>query len=994
MNIDPKDWRTLSGLLDVALDLNDAERDAWLSRLSAEGAPLLEPLRHLLAQRARFATNDFLKAPPDFAGALLSERNRNQTPIAELEPGAAVGAYRLIRELGRGGMGAVWLAERSDGKLKRKVALKFPYAGPRQRQLAERLQRERDILASLEHSHIARIYDADVTASGQPFLALEYVDGIPVHEYCDAQRLTVRQRLQLFGQVFSAVQYAHTRLVIHRDLKPSNVLVSADGNAHLLDFGIAKLIAEGANEDSPLTAFGGRALTPDYASPEQIAGSALTTTSDIYSLGVVLYELLAGARPYRLKRDSQASLEEAIALADVEAPSRAVEGEAAANRSVNARQLVRELRGDIDTIVLKSLQKQPDQRYVSVDAFAQDVARFLDGRPVSARPESAWYRARKMVARNRVAVGAGFAIVLALGAGLLIALLQLRVARAERQRAEDSKEFIASIFRAADPFFTGNQSMSAADLLALARQRVDRELSAQPAMAVELLAIVGESQVNLEQLDAARATLEKAIKIGAASLAPDDVSLAEARARLAYLETNERDFDAAKPLFAQAIPELRRAGKRGSRVLSESLQMRGFIEMFEGNPEAAIADAKEAVAISTAGLGAMNSETILSKRALAQIYLQSGHVTEATAAAEEAYHDARAIYPAGERNGLMVDTEDLYGRVLAEGDRLDEGIEHLRHAIGDAALLYGAKNESVSGKLSFLARAQSRAGDMQGMIESAQRYLDAVANDVDRTQAQVSVSGTLLLARQPVRAAELVAPAIKSLEQSDASGGSMLARARAAYGSALAQLGRSDEAEHILQGNLKSLEGSKGIEVALTYNALGLAQRLAGKAAESEQSHRKALEFLNDSVLQARWKAEALTGAGFAQLDSGHPGDAQATLQQADTAAHLYFRGMAPARADVLQGLGRAALDQGQTAEAVRLLAQADDYWRGYDPDNRSAGEAAYWHGRALSADDQPARARESLARAAKILEVSVLAVDSAMARDAKARMAGNAPRR
>jgi tetratricopeptide (TPR) repeat protein len=423
-------------------------------------------------------------------------------------------------------------------------------------------------------------------------------------------------------------------------------------------------------------------------------------------------------------------------------------------------------------------------------------------------------------------------------------------------------------------------------------------------------------------------------------------------------------------------------------VLSESLQTRGFIAMSEGNAEAAIVDAKEAVAVAIAGMGAMNSETILSKRALAQIYLQSGYVKEATVAAEEAYREARTIYPSGERNGLLTDTEDLYGRVLAESGQLDQGIAHLRHSIAEAEFLYGPKNESTSGKISFLARAQGRAGDMKGMLESAQQYLDATANDVDHVYAQVSSGGSFLIARQPAQAAELAAAAIKSLEQSGPGAAPMLARARAVYGYALAQLGRTDEAEQILQDNLKTLEGSKGFEVALSLIALGQAERLAGKPVESEQSYRKALELIDDSVLQARWKADALSGIGFAQLEGGHAGEAEATLRQADSAAHIYFQNIVPARADVLLGQGRSALDQGRTADALGLLAQADDYWGNYDPDSRSAGEAAYWYGRGLLADNKTAQARERLSRAEKILKVSAVATDTALARDAHARAA------
>jgi len=333
-------------------------------------------------------------------------------------------------------MGTVWRARRSDGVVKRSVALKLPHLGPFNAQLAERFILERDILAELAHPNIARLYDAGVSDQGQPFLALEYIDGVSIHEYCDKNRLTVRRRLILFGQVLEAVQYAHARLVIHRDIKPSNILVTSEGTVHLLDFGIAKILADGQTGDSPQTEFGARALTPDYASPEQITGQPLTITSDIYSLGVVLYELLAGRRPYRLKRNSRLALEDAIATANIIAPSRACsDADEYAKRSTNARQHLRELRGDLDSIVSRAVCKEADKRYPSVDAFSQDVANYLSGHPVSARPESAWYRTKKFIGRNSLPAAFSVGLVAALLIGSVVALRQARIANKQRDRA-------------------------------------------------------------------------------------------------------------------------------------------------------------------------------------------------------------------------------------------------------------------------------------------------------------------------------------------------------------------------------------------------------------------------------------------------------------------------------------------------------------------------------------------------------------------------------
>jgi serine/threonine-protein kinase len=478
MSITAQQWRQLSELLDVALDMSEAERTTWLEGM-LRNEPVATLLRELLAQRAQFETGDFLSTPPNIAAAFLADVARSPTLVGELQVGAEVGAYRLLRELGHGGMASVWLAERIDGKLKRQVALKFPYAGPNRRSLTERLLRERDILASLEHPNIARLYDADVTPSGQPFLVLEYVDGVPINEYCDRHKLTVRQRLKLFEQVFEAVQYAHARLVIHRDIKPDNILITDSGVVRLLDFGIAKVISAEEAEDSALTLFGGRALTPDYASPEQLKGEMLTTSSDIYTLSVVLYELLTGKRPYRLKRESSALLEEAIAEGHVVAPSESlVSEEVAAARATSPRQLARELRGDIDTILLQALRSDPKLRYPSVDAFHQDIGRHLRSEAVAARRDSAWYRLRKLVARHRVMFASGAAVTLAIVAGAGIAWYQARVAVAQAQRLRAVQTFLMDVFNAnsrSQPDPLKAQQATARELLDRAADRLERQ---------------------------------------------------------------------------------------------------------------------------------------------------------------------------------------------------------------------------------------------------------------------------------------------------------------------------------------------------------------------------------------------------------------------------------------------------------------------------------------------------------------------------------------
>ncbi|HEV2702378.1 MAG TPA: protein kinase [Steroidobacteraceae bacterium] len=427
----PEQFSRISQLLDESLELEPGERHAWLTALELRDSAAAALLRRLFASQGAGKGARFLSNPQQVAAALAAAISEDQALIER-----RFGPYRILSLLGHGGMGSVWLAERVDGMFTRQVALKLvhPILGP---VLGERFSREREILASLSHAHIARLFDAGVAEDGQPYLALEYVAGSPLTRYCDEHCLGLAARLQLFRQVLSAVQYAHAHLIIHRDLKPSNILVTEDGQAQLLDFGIAKLLTEGSSTpETELTQLGGRALTPDYAAPEQILGAPITTAADVYSLGVIFYELLTGVRPYRLKRDSRGALEEAILQAEPLAPSRAgLDETVAAARDSTVRKLVRALVGDLDTIALKALKKTPAERYATANAFDEDIARFLRGDVVLAQPDSLVYRARKFVRRHRLGIATATLLVATLAGGLAATGYEARLAAAQRDQA-------------------------------------------------------------------------------------------------------------------------------------------------------------------------------------------------------------------------------------------------------------------------------------------------------------------------------------------------------------------------------------------------------------------------------------------------------------------------------------------------------------------------------------------------------------------------------
>ena len=440
----PERWQKIENLVLSALELAPNERVAFLSKECAGDSALRGEVESLLSLQVE--AENFIKAPAvAFASGLLQEEKGNGIN------GKRIGPYRVLRELGHGGMGAVYLAQRDDDQYQKLVAIKLLQRSFDTEEMRGHFRHERQILASLDHTNIARLLDGGTTQDGSPYIVMEYVEGVSLNRYCDENKLSTSERLKLFRAVCDAVSYAHRNLVIHRDIKPGNILVTKDGLPKLLDFGIAKLIDPEHLSEQTVTAI--RAMTPDYASPEQVRGQPMTTASDVYSLGVVLYELLCGHRPYQIKSRAPEEIVHAICETEPDKPSTAIKRietlpagrititpeSVSLTREGSFERLRRKLRGDLDNIVMKALKKEPWRRYTSVEQFSEDIRRHVEGLPVLARPDTFGYRSMKFIKRHSVGIAATILIFLSLSIGIIATITQAR--RAERQRERAEKRF-------------------------------------------------------------------------------------------------------------------------------------------------------------------------------------------------------------------------------------------------------------------------------------------------------------------------------------------------------------------------------------------------------------------------------------------------------------------------------------------------------------------------------------------------------------------------
>jgi serine/threonine protein kinase len=640
-------WSRVDAVFSGALELPRSERASYVERACAGDADLRDEVEGLL--RAADSADTLIErlAPAVDLGRLEREREREAT----LSEGHEIGAYRIVALLGEGGMGAVYLAERADGQFEHRVAIKLVQPSRvRGGELVHRFVRERQILARLEHPNIARLYDGGVTADGQPFLVMEYVQGRPITEYCSSNPLVTDERVRLFQSVGRAVQYAHRNLVIHRDLKPSNILVTEEGDVKLLDFGIATLLGDEGDEVGPRTA--SPMMTPAYAAPEQVSGAAVTTATDVFALGVLLFELLTGHRP-------------------------------------GAEPGVRPAGGDLDLVSAMALQERPEHRYASAEALVADLQRYLDGYPVAARPDSVRYRVGRFVTRHRGGVAAAALVVVSLIAGLGAALWQAGIARQEAATAREVSDFVLGLFEVSDPdeaLATGE--LSVRDLLHRGAERIEDDLAGQPEIQAEMYGVVGPIFRRLGLYADARPLLERSADLQRAESGPASAAHAAAVHELGRLETASGELERADSLFLAAIGWYEETGGRDGLGIGRVVGDRALLARTANRNE--LADSLFLEARTALEAGGAPAEEVL---ALDLAHAETLHILGKSASADSIYArviERREELPA-DRSLALAQTFLMSGQRYAfEGDHqrafplIRDAVELRRTALGDS----------------------------------------------------------------------------------------------------------------------------------------------------------------------------------------------------------------------------------------------------------------------------------------------------------------------
>jgi len=847
-------WKQIEALFEQALDQPADARAAWLDEHCPDPT-IRREVEGLL--RAVDKVDAFLEEPAQIFAADLVES-------VDAEPQRA-GPYRLLQEVGRGGMGTVYLAERDDEQFDQQVAVKLLRSDTARRDLHDRFLAERRILASLSQPNIARLYDGGVTDEGHPYFVMEYIDGRPLDDYCDEKRLSIKERLRLFVTACEAVQHAHQNLVVHRDLKPSNILVTEKGDLKLLDFGIAKLLDENA-PSVPVTQTGLRLMTPEYASPEQVKGEPITTASDIYQLGVVLYELLTGHRPYTASGRSVYEIQQAVCEEEPTRPSTAVgqvesvqRGEMTEEitpemvsqaRGMEAEVLQRTLSGDLDAIVLKALRKEPPSRYASAEAFLEDVKRYLASLPVEARQGTVGYRVRKFVQRHRwgvAGVGLFVGMLIVFGVFYTVRVTQERNrAQLEAEKSAEVTAFLMGLFEANDPAEALGDTITARALLERGIARTE-EMQDQPVVQAQMLDVMGQVYESLGEYDRADTLYQQALALRRNVLGANHPDVAATMNRWAVLLEDQGEYEQAEALHRKALAMYRAAygtehpaiattlndlavvlNQQGKAAESEQLYRAalaqyqrlpdvdedrrasvmnnlGLLLARQGDHEAGDPYLREALAMRQRLLGDKHPNTVSTRNNLATSLMDRGHYAEAEPLFREVL--AHKLEVLGNDHPQTGAIKNNLGVLLERTGRYEEANQFYQEALDLVQRTYGPQHPATLATLSNVASLNNRQGEY---AEAESLYREVLAgdrvffgNDHRYIASTLTKIADIRVQRQDTTMADsLYQEALGIMHEQMPADHKELGVALRKYGDLLLQTNRPDEAVPLLRESL------------------------------------------------------------------------------------------------------------------------------------------------------------------------------------------------
>ena len=808
---------------------------------------------------------------------------RSELQVASREQ-RRIGPYRTLRILGRGGMGVVLLAERVDGQFEQQVALKLVRSGMTDDAAIRRFLAERQILARLQHPGIARLLDGGISDDGLPYFVMEYVEGTPIHEYCDDRKLPIEERLRLLCSVGEAVQFAHRNLVVHRDLKPGNILVTQDGECRLLDFGIARLLDHDGDGTSTVTT--SRALTPLYAAPEQIRAEAATTATDIYSLGVVLYELMTGVRPWEAEGRSAAELENEILTREPASLRSRVGPEAAERRSSSLRRLRRRLGGDLETICRKAIHKEPERRYKSMDQFVADIDRLLCGRPVVARRDTVAYRSSRFVRRHPISVAAGVGVlVLSLAFSAAMTFQSARLAR-ERDKAQQVSDLMVDLFQVSDPANSRGESLSAREVLERGVEQLEGRLESQPEVRASLLDVTGRVYQALGLYEDAAPLLEESLALresGAGSAS----EIAESLSHRGELLRLQGALDEAEETLLRALERYGALGEEGTPSYSRVLDRLGVTLLAQGKLDVAEPYFRAALASNLEVYGPESVEGAENLQNLGALSYGRGDF----ALAEEHFRSALVMRRSllGEDHPQVAATLNNLGAALAAGGNLTAAEETYIEALSLQRRLLGNEHPRVLQSLNNLAMILFSSGR------------PAAAEPLHREA--LAIRRRVLEPSHPERAQSL-----------------------SNLGLVLQSLGELEESEKLLRESLEVRRAALGPShplIAHSLNNLGLLLLAKGSPEESEELFREALAIVEPTLGKHLDVATSLNNLGTSLEQLGRDDEAEASYRRALDIRREVLPSSHPHLAFNLLSLGRLLSARGRAQEAEPLLREA-----------------------------------------------------------------------